>query len=78
MSVGANKHYAINEAREIQNLGGELEAFGGCPISIRAATSRLLVNVQVKYVARYEAVPVKRLIQLYASGRQWKTVVQAR
>jgi eukaryotic translation initiation factor 2C len=72
LSVGANRHYAINETREVQNLSGGLEAFRGYLISVRAATSRLLVNVQVKHVACYEAVPLRRLIQLYtdANGKR--------
>jgi eukaryotic translation initiation factor 2C len=68
LSIGANKHYPIDGTREYWNLGAGLEAVRGYLISVRAATSRLLVNVQVKHTACYEAVPLSRLIQLYANA----------
>jgi eukaryotic translation initiation factor 2C len=65
LSVGANKHFPIDGAREHQTLGAGLEVLRGYLVSVRAATSRLLVNVQVKHVACYEAVSLADLIQLY-------------
>ncbi|KAL6230415.1 hypothetical protein BDW75DRAFT_73543 [Aspergillus navahoensis] len=62
-SVGANKHYAIHSnAAEKFNLGAGLEALRGYFVSVRAATSRLLVNVQVKHVACYQDGPLYQLI----------------
>jgi eukaryotic translation initiation factor 2C len=68
LSIGANKHYLVDGAGEYMNLGGGLIAFRGYVHSVRPATSRLLVNVQVKHVACYEAVSVTRLIQVYQSA----------
>jgi eukaryotic translation initiation factor 2C len=65
LSIGANKHFPIDGAREYQTLGAGLEVLRGYLVSVRAATARLLVNVQVKHVACYEAVPLGDLIQLY-------------
>ncbi|KAL4925470.1 putative RNA interference and gene silencing protein (Qde2) [Aspergillus undulatus] len=64
-SHGANKHYAINDGTaEKYNLGSALEALRGYFVSVRAATARLLVNVQVKYVACYQEGPLHQLVSL--------------
>jgi eukaryotic translation initiation factor 2C len=68
LSIGANKHYPIDGSREFRNLGAGLEALRGYLVSVRAATSRLLVNVQVKHAASYEAGPLGHLIQLYTNA----------
>ncbi|RDW81679.1 putative RNA interference and gene silencing protein (Qde2) [Aspergillus mulundensis] len=65
-SVGANKHFAIQDAvTEKFNLGAGLEALRGYFVSVRAATARLLVNVQVKYVACYQEGPLGHVIREY-------------
>jgi hypothetical protein len=71
-SVGTNKHYAIHDdVAEKFNLGAGLEALRGYFVSIRAATARLLVNVQVKYVACYQDGPLYQVIREFqrANGR---------
>lgn len=71
-SVGTNKHYAIHDnAAEKSNLGAGLEALRGYFVSVRAATARLLVNIQVKYVACYQDGPLYQVIRefQYANGR---------
>ncbi|GKZ75450.1 hypothetical protein AnigIFM56816_000103 [Aspergillus niger] len=69
-SVGANKHYAICGGREEKySLGDGLEALRGFFVSVRAATSRLLVNVQVKYVACYQEGPLAHIFGLYEPFR---------
>ena len=65
-SVGANKHFDISTAGvESMSLGAGLKAIRGFFISVRAATSRLLVNVQVKHTACYNEGPLDRLIPTY-------------
>ncbi|KAL2831778.1 ribonuclease H-like domain-containing protein [Aspergillus cavernicola] len=62
-SIGANKHYAINDAMaEKINLGAGLEALRGYFVSVRASTARLLVNIQVKYIACYQDGPLNQVI----------------
>ena len=53
------------------NLGAGLKAVRGFFISVRAATSRILLNVQVKHAACYTEGPLGRLISMYLeeSGR---------
>ncbi|GKZ25641.1 hypothetical protein AbraIFM66951_007099 [Aspergillus brasiliensis] len=69
-SVGANKHYAICGGREEKySLGEGLEALRGFFVSVRAATSRLLVNVQVKYVACYQEGPLAHIFAYYEPFR---------
>ncbi|KAL4957388.1 ribonuclease H-like domain-containing protein [Aspergillus filifer] len=60
-SHGAKKHYAIGQDAERHDLGSGLEALRGYFISVRAATARLLVNVQVKYVACYQEGPLAQI-----------------
>ncbi|KKA19108.1 Qde2-like protein [Rasamsonia emersonii CBS 393.64] len=62
-SVGANKHFSLQpDEQDRLSLGGGLEVLRGFFVSVRAATARLLVNVQVKNIACYEAGELKALI----------------
>lgn len=66
LSVGANRHFAMDQAyAEKWNLGAGLEALRGYFVSVRAAASRILVNVQVKHAACYDAAPLDRLMISY-------------
>ncbi|KAL4883725.1 ribonuclease H-like domain-containing protein [Aspergillus karnatakaensis] len=68
-SVGANKHYAVRGGLEEKfNLGSGLEALRGYFVSVRAATARILVNVQVKYVACYQEGPLAQVINEFQRG----------
>lgn len=63
MSV-ANKHYAVRgEIAESYDLQGGLMAWRGYITSVRAATSRILLNVQLKYAAIHEAIRLDRLME---------------
>jgi eukaryotic translation initiation factor 2C len=68
-SIGANKH-ANKDAGpgERTNLGGGLEAIRGFFVSVRAATARILLNVQVKNLAFYQAGPLEALMFAYGLG----------
>lgn len=62
-SRGANIHFPLNpDPSDRFSLGEGLEAIRGYFVSVRAATARLLVNVQVKYVAVYEHGSLASLI----------------
>jgi hypothetical protein len=62
-SIGANKHFPLNpEPNDRFSLGEGLEVIRGYFVSVRAATARLLVNVQVKNVAVYEYGSLPSLI----------------
>ncbi|KAJ5083295.1 hypothetical protein N7456_012722, partial [Penicillium angulare] len=66
VSVGANKHYSMDaDIVERMNLGGGLEALRGFFVSVRAATARVLLNVQVKYLACYQEGPLPMVIGEY-------------
>jgi eukaryotic translation initiation factor 2C len=65
-SVGANKHFELAPASsETMSLGAGLHAIRGFFISVRAATSRILVNVQVKHAACYNQGPLSRSMSAY-------------
>jgi hypothetical protein len=63
VSVGSNKHFDSND-RPI-SLGASLNALRGLFVSVNIADNRLLVNIQPKYAACYEAQPLDRLIATY-------------
>lgn len=50
---------------EKATLGGGLEALRGFFVSVRAATARVLLNVQVKYLACYQEGPLPVVIGEY-------------
>ncbi|KAK2752575.1 hypothetical protein FQN55_006688 [Onygenales sp. PD_40] len=53
LSIGANKHFPLGQNEDSYDLTGALTAIRGFFVSVRAATSRLLVNVQVKATPIY-------------------------
>lgn len=72
ISVGANKHYSIHPSTmESRSLGGGLDVLRGFFISVRAATARVLLNVQVKYVACYQSGPLGTVIADWRSANRW-------
>lgn len=69
ISVGANRHYAIYpDLAEKCSLGAGLEVLRGFFVSARAATARILLNVQVKYMACYQEGPLVNVIMEYQRG----------
>jgi eukaryotic translation initiation factor 2C len=75
-SVGANKHFSLNPAPQDRfSLGAGLEAMRGFFVSVRAATARLLVNVQVKNIACYEEGELKSVIAAYRAPSTYKLEV---
>ncbi|PTU23924.1 hypothetical protein P175DRAFT_010743 [Aspergillus ochraceoroseus IBT 24754] len=63
ISTASNKHYPmVGGLVEKFNLGAGLEALRGYFVSVRAATARILVNVQVKYMACYQDGPLRQVI----------------
>jgi len=65
-SIGANRHYGLTAAAsDRMTLGAGLAAIRGFLISVRAATGRLLLNIQVKNGAFYEDGPLERLMAAY-------------
>lgn len=68
-SVGANRHFSLRpDLTERYDLGSGLEVLRGFFVSARAATARLLVNVQVKYAACYQEGPLGAVISEYQQG----------
>ncbi|KAJ9601979.1 hypothetical protein H2200_013538 [Cladophialophora chaetospira] len=66
ISLGANRHYDWNAApAERMSLGTGLLAIRGFFLSVRAATARILLNVQVKHAPFYEPGSLDRLMSLF-------------
>jgi len=67
-SVGANRHFQPAAApTERFDLGAGLTALQGFFISVRAATARILLNVQVKNGAFYQDGPLDMLMHAFMS-----------
>lgn len=67
-SIGANKHFDINpQTSESFDLGAGLMAIRGFFVSVRTATARILVNVQVKNGAFYNNGPLETLMLAFMS-----------
>ena len=73
VSVGANRHYSLRQdTMESFNLGGGLSVLRGFFVSVRAATARVLLNVQVKYLACYNEGPLVNVIQGYGNRNTYR------
>ena len=58
-TIGANKSYSLNQSEVTSgNLGAGLTALRGFFSSIRVATTRILVNVNMSHAPFYNAVPL--------------------
>ncbi|GAD99066.1 RNA interference and gene silencing protein [Paecilomyces variotii No. 5] len=75
-SIGSSKHYPLaNTTSERFDLGTGLIAVRGFLMSVRAATSKLLVNVQVKHAAFYQEGPLEQLMQTYMHANPGKVML---
>ncbi|OJD25785.1 hypothetical protein ACJ73_02841 [Blastomyces percursus] len=68
LSIGANKHFPLGRAGESYDLSGGLTALKGFFVSVRAATSRLLVNVQVKATPCYSEGRLPDIINSFSAS----------
>ncbi|KAI1429223.1 RNA interference and gene silencing protein [Xylaria sp. FL1777] len=67
-TIAANRHFRMNAtAQDRMSLGAGLQVIRGFFMSVRAATARILVNVQVKNMAFYEEGPLDKIMMAYTS-----------
>ena len=69
-TIGGNKSFSLGQASAKCDLGAGLSALRGFFSSVRVATCRILVNVNVSHGAFYNAVRLDELIQKYGSANQ--------
>ena len=68
VTVAANRHFNLSSsAQDRLCLGAGLQVIRGFFMSVRAATARILVNVQVKNMAFFDDGPLDRLMQAFVS-----------
>ncbi len=70
-TVGSSKGFSLSETSPKWDLGAGLSALRGFFSSVRAATCRILVNVNISHGAFYDAIPLDQLIQKYGSANQF-------
>lgn len=64
-TIGASKTFSMTGSAEKQDLGGGLTALRGFFTSVRAATNRILVNINVSHGAFYNEGKLTALIDAY-------------
>lgn len=69
-TVGSSKSFSLTQASPKWDLGAGLSALRGFFSSVRVATCRILVNVNVSHGAFYDAIPLDQLIQKYGSATE--------
>ncbi|WEW59523.1 hypothetical protein PRK78_004997 [Emydomyces testavorans] len=70
VTIGSNRHFPVDNLAEKWNLQVGLEVLRGYFVSVRAATARLLVNVQVTHIACLAPVPLATLITSSGKSQQ--------
>lgn len=73
-TVGSSKSFSLTQATPTFDLGAGLSALRGFFSSVRVATGRILVNVNISHGAFYDAIPVDQLIQRYGSANHYNRV----
>ncbi|GME64841.1 Argonaute/Dicer protein PAZ [Neofusicoccum parvum] len=64
-AIGKSKTFAVGSDSEKWDLGSGLDAIRGFFSSVRMATCRVLVNVNVSYGAFYQDIPLDHLMRKY-------------
>ncbi|KAI1466141.1 eukaryotic translation initiation factor 2C 2 [Daldinia caldariorum] len=68
-TIGSSKTFSLSDKSDTYDLGSCLVAMRGFFASVRAATARILVNVNVSHGAFYPEGPLDQLIMKFGSGR---------
>lgn len=75
-TIGGSKSFSITRTTQ-SDLGAGLSAIRGFFSSIRLATCRILVNVNVSHGAFYNAIPLDRLIETHQANQNNKLRLQS-
>ena len=68
-TIAANRHFGMNASDQNRmSLGAGLQVIRGFFMSVRAATARILVNVQVKNMAFYDEGPLNKIMIAFMSA----------
>ena len=73
-TVGSSKSFSLAQNSPRRDLGAGLTALRGFFSSVRVATCRILINVNVSHGAFYDAVPLEQLIDRYGSAHGFNRV----
>lgn len=65
--IGASKTFSLGSNSDTWDLGSGLTAIRGFFASVRAATARVLVNVNVSHGAFYQHGPLERLVMAFGN-----------
>ncbi len=73
-TIGSSKSFSLSQTSPKRDLGAGLSALRGFFSSVRVATCRILVNVNVSHGAFYDAKRLDSLIHDYGSAHQFNRV----
>ncbi|KAL9131513.1 MAG: hypothetical protein Q9217_000592 [Psora testacea] len=77
-TIGSSKSFSLASNSARWDLGAGVSALRGFFSSVRVATCRILVNINVSHGVFYDAIPLDQLIQKYGSANQFnRAKVQA-
>lgn len=68
-TIGTSRSFALADPEAFM-LGGGLKAMRGYFTSVRAATARMLLNVNVSHAAFYNDVPLDKLMKQFGEARE--------
>ncbi|KAK1977461.1 putative RNA interference and gene silencing protein [Colletotrichum cereale] len=77
VAIGSSKTFSLSQSSAARDLGAGLTAMRGFFASVRAATCRILVNVNVSHGAFYQEGPLDQLILRFDPHLRGKTRIEA-
>ncbi|KZL66534.1 rna interference and gene silencing protein, partial [Colletotrichum incanum] len=75
--IGSSKTFSLSQSSSALDIGSGLTAMRGFFASVRAATCRVLVNVNVSHGAFYQAGPLDQLILRFDAQLRNKSKIEA-
>ena len=73
-TIGSSKSFSLGQNAAKRDLGAGLTALRGFFSSVRVATCRILVNVNVSHGAFYDPIPLDQLISKYGMANRMNRV----
>ena len=73
-TLGSSKAFSLSSGTPKWDLGAGLTALRGFFSSVRVATCRILVNVNVSHAAFYDAIPLDQLMRKYGSAHRFSEI----
>ncbi|WQF90259.1 Putative PAZ domain, Piwi domain, ribonuclease H-like superfamily, argonaute, linker 1 [Colletotrichum destructivum] len=77
ITIGSSKTFSLSQSSSALDIGAGLTAMRGFFASVRAATCRILVNINVSHGAFYQAGPLDQLVLRFDAQLRSKSKIEA-